>query len=73
MQTRSLRNYAAAALVCISPHLVRSCTLGLASGVVWLCDSCGMRLLNVSALSADRFVPFCGEYGAVGKCSAING
>ena len=31
-----------------------------------------MRLLNVPALSANRFIPFCGEYGAVGKCLAIN-
>ena len=32
-----------------------------------------MRLLNVPALSANRFIPFCGEYGTVGERLAING
>lgn len=75
MCARSSRNYASAALVYFSScFIVRSCALGLAAGgVVWLCGSCGVRLLNVSALSADRFIPFCGEYGAVGKCSDIDG
>jgi hypothetical protein len=52
---------------------VRSCTLDIADDVVWLCDSCGVRLLYAAVVSANRFIPFRGEHVAVGKHLVING